>query len=219
MPHSLIALVVDLGIIAILWPLLRALWRLGSSPFVILIRATAWVARALRGAFLALRAWLLAPRRRRLMKSLVTEVAARFDAKPCDRCNEIIFEALGLSPNGQSLGVRCSHCGWHGFWKLIASSSASVAILLRRLERCLPRGVSPVVSTQSLSRNVGERQILPRHIRQVVWRRDGGRCNQCGGTDELQFDHVIPFSRGGADTVENLQLLCGPCNRKKGAET
>ncbi len=50
-----------------------------------------------------------------------------------------------------------------------------------------------------------------------MWERDGGRCVACGTDFELQFDHVIPFAAGGGDTVENLQVLCGPCNRAKGA--
>lgn len=48
--------------------------------------------------------------------------------------------------------------------------------------------------------------------------RDGGRCRQCGSTAQLHFDHVIPISRGGANTVANIQLLCGACNRAKGAK-
>ncbi len=35
--------------------------------------------------------------------------------------------------------------------------------------------------------------------------------------DELQFDHLIPLAFGGATTEQNLQILCGPCDRRKGA--
>jgi len=66
---------------------------------------------------------------------------------------------------------------------------------------------------------VGERnrRVIPQAVKITVSVRDGGRCRQCGSTQELHFDHVIPVSRGGANTVANIQLLCGPCNRAKGA--
>ena len=54
-------------------------------------------------------------------------------------------------------------------------------------------------------------------VKQLVWLRDGGRCRSCGSQVELQFDHVIPVALGGASSPENLQILCGPCNRRKGA--
>lgn len=61
------------------------------------------------------------------------------------------------------------------------------------------------------------RGAIPDDLRQLIWQRDGGRCCQCGSRHELQFDHIIPLSMGGATTAENLQILCGPCNRRKGA--
>jgi 5-methylcytosine-specific restriction endonuclease McrA len=46
--------------------------------------------------------------------------------------------------------------------------------------------------------------------------RAGGRCVQCGSSHKVHCDHVIPYSWGGADTVENLQILCQTCNLRKG---
>jgi HNH endonuclease len=67
---------------------------------------------------------------------------------------------------------------------------------------------------------VGERakRSIPQDVKIAVSARDGGRCRQCGSTAQLHFDHVIPISRGGANTVANIQLLCGACNRAKGAK-
>lgn len=60
------------------------------------------------------------------------------------------------------------------------------------------------------------RTPIPPDIRSEVWRRDGGRCVNCGSNENLEFDHVIPVSMGGAHTVRNLQLLCVSCNAAKG---
>jgi hypothetical protein len=67
---------------------------------------------------------------------------------------------------------------------------------------------------------LGERNTrsIPQDVKIAVAARDGGKCRQCGSIAELHYDHVIPWSKGGANTVSNIQLLCGPCNRRKGAK-
>lgn len=62
------------------------------------------------------------------------------------------------------------------------------------------------------------RAPIPQHIRVEVWNRDKGRCRYCKSQIQIEYDHIIPWSRGGADTVRNLQLLCRRCNRRKGAK-
>jgi 5-methylcytosine-specific restriction endonuclease McrA len=52
-------------------------------------------------------------------------------------------------------------------------------------------------------------------LKHYIWMRDGGRCRHCGSGSEIQYDHVIPVSKGGATSAENLQILCGKCNRRK----
>lgn len=52
-----------------------------------------------------------------------------------------------------------------------------------------------------------------------IFRRDGERCVYCGTTKDLTIDHVIPRSKGGNDSWENLVTACHACNSKKGNRT
>ena len=79
---------------------------------------------------------------------------------------------------------------------------------------------------------IGERRTrrtIPQDIKIAVAARDQGRCRctaypchghagRCNSATNLHYDHVIPWSGGGTDTIQNLQLLCGPCNLRKGAD-
>lgn len=71
------------------------------------------------------------------------------------------------------------------------------------------------IDRRTLLRPGSRRVPIPQHVKTDVWQRDHGRCVQCGAMEYLEFDHVIPRARGGADTVGNLQLLCRNCNLAK----
>jgi hypothetical protein len=85
----------------------------------------------------------------------------------------------------------------------------------RRRDRQLERARA-VMTTESLPRQP-RREVIPREVKLAVFERDGGRCVECGSNFEIQYDHVIPVTRGGANTVANLQILCATCNQQKGA--
>lgn len=118
--------------------------------------------------------------------------------------------------------------------------TAKIAFRLRMRERDAKSAMDELVAAQFLVEandadgGAGERQSTAqqkrtdagwgsRHISDVVkrsvWARDKGKCVLCGSTERIEYDHKIPVSRGGSSTVDNVQLLCRPCNRAKRTKT
>lgn len=58
-----------------------------------------------------------------------------------------------------------------------------------------------------------------RPSRNMIHKRDGHQCQYCGSKEDLTIDHVLPTSRGGLDTWENLTCCCSSCNTRKGNRT
>jgi hypothetical protein len=59
-------------------------------------------------------------------------------------------------------------------------------------------------------------RLIPSTVKQEVWKRDKGRCVICHKTDNLHFDHDLPFSKGGTSvTAANIRLLCARHNLQK----
>jgi 5-methylcytosine-specific restriction endonuclease McrA len=57
---------------------------------------------------------------------------------------------------------------------------------------------------------------IPQAVREEVHRRDRGRCVECGSNVRIEYDHILPFSKGGSNTARNIRILCEKCNRSRG---
>jgi hypothetical protein len=86
--------------------------------------------------------------------------------------------------------------------------------------------VCPVFFCQSGATETKEERRMgrdiPREIMLKVVRRDNYTCQRCGKhllDNEIEFDHIIPVSRGGPTSVENIRILCRPCNRAKSSSS
>ena len=61
-------------------------------------------------------------------------------------------------------------------------------------------------------------RLIPAVVKLAVWKRDLGQCVLCGSKENLHFDHILPYSKGGTSTTEkNIQLLCMKHNLQKHA--
>lgn len=184
-----------------------------------------------------LMAWVLMRRRhgrlRAEIEQLGQELAATgggcFLVQPCPRCHELEMRLLEISPSARSLHYECLHCQKRMRAPAGSPEAAAAGPLQERLRACIAAygqryperdpeievlfctPASPLPFEQTT------RQPIPEAVRTEVWRRDQGCCVGCGGRENLEFDHIIPVSRGGATSARNLQLLCKSCNLGKGA--
>jgi hypothetical protein len=135
---------------------------------------------------------------------------------------------------GNCLGQQLSHdlapYVKGGLIGLLIGGVGSVVLLLlaRRLRRELAvrrfRAALPVASPfgSALATSVPapdrpRRRAIPERVRHEVWRRDEACCVDCGSRERLEFDHIIPVSKGGSNTARNIELRCEICNGRKGA--
>lgn len=75
---------------------------------------------------------------------------------------------------------------------------------------------TPDATTPEDERELATSRQIPTAVKVEVWKRDQGRCVQCGATDNLHFDHDVPYSKGGSSiTADNVRLLCARHNLEK----
>lgn len=67
--------------------------------------------------------------------------------------------------------------------------------------------------------DIEQARQIPGKVKLEVYKRDGGVCRQCGAKDNLHFDHIFPYSKGGTSLLaNNIQLLCARHNLQKSAK-
>jgi 5-methylcytosine-specific restriction endonuclease McrA len=103
----------------------------------------------------------------------------------------------------------------------------AVVLLLKEKAEVIERAEWELHSaTRSMSRPVVIRLVsyvrIPRDThrrkitRRAVFARDNWTCQYCGARSNLTVDHVIPRSKGGGSSWDNIVASCAPCNRRKG---
>lgn len=96
--------------------------------------------------------------------------------------------------------------------------SEEVLLLIKEIEIKKARkfeGLRKLVAASDSVGQASERKPIPEDVQMFVWRRDEAKCVKCDSQENLEFDHIIPVSKGGANTARNIQLLCEICNRAK----
>jgi hypothetical protein len=143
-----------------------------------------------------------------------------YEVKPCYNCGESEIKLGKISPTGKSFDCECTYCNKKQVRKLISGSGDELLQVVSRYKAELYHDLNNPDLIFTLIRNINhknsnKRRTIPEQVRNEVWRRDKGKCVNCNSNENLEFDHIIPHSKGGADTVRNLQLLCQACNRSK----
>lgn len=151
---------------------------------------------------------------RKVGKSITTDIPGRLIVTN----KKIIFAAQSgggeiplnkvLNVNWHATGIflELSRQANNGFYALGNAQIVAETIL----------AATRLANRQTLTGGQRDTRRIPRHIANQVWHRDGGRCVECQATEYLEFDHIIPYSKGGATSLNNLQLLCRKCNLAKG---
>ena len=105
---------------------------------------------------------------------------------------------------------------------LLNKFNGDVDFLNKNIEKVLIKEFLSENLNDDIAKKINRRNPFKKETRYAILKRAGFKCQSCGAKPQrnndvkLEIDHVIPFSLGGKDTFDNLQVLCEKCNASKG---
>ena len=126
--------------------------------------------------------------------------------------DEIEYESWQFQRMRELADLIAEECPW--MWRIENGNGG--AVLNEVKAAYARRGFDTTSDTNGVE---GKRKPIPIKLRAEVFRRDNHLCLKCGAGDGLSIDHIVPVSKGGQNTLDNLQTLCMPCNIIKGVTT
>jgi hypothetical protein len=94
-----------------------------------------------------------------------------------------------------------------------------ISDLMRDSEIQKQAGIIPYILTGD--EHYLDLRAFPEDIKLAVWEQQNHICKSCGKEFDFEFmegDHITPWHEGGRTVIENCQMLCRECNRRKGAK-
>lgn len=102
-------------------------------------------------------------------------------------------------------------------WGMSSVMITEIEYMIHVLKVLIEPDYIPLELSSTIDHNQTQNRHISREVKMAVWQRDRGQCAGCGSKEMLEYDHIIPFSKGGSNTERNIQLLCEKCNRIKSA--
>ena len=136
-------------------------------------------------------------------------------------CDDPRFEQAGLAATGLWAIAGCWSARYNTNGHIPRSHVKRLRGTPRQVERLLGAGLWETTDDGyrfihwRKTQDGDYRPNIRKSVRSAVFNRDGHACVWCGATDDLSLDHIVRYRDDGPDTVDNLRVLCMPCNRSR----
>ena len=146
----------------------------------------------------------------------VVSEAKYFRAKYNECSSELTMSQIESKNLLEELREANTQLRYERYKEQIEKDKVKAKLLEKKKKREIEKlALQELIDEGEIFPEANKRPPIPKDVVDTVWNRDGGKCVYCGSNENLHLDHIIPFSKGGDTSVENLQLLCQKCNLEK----
>ncbi len=153
-------------------------------------------------------------------EQLQAEIYPTEDSKRCPRC-EAVKPRTGFSTAGGKIKVWCRECVGEVRRARYAETKGEQRDKRARV-KAQNLEAYRLYARMAMHKRKARKASVPNTLTKNEWLEIvtsyGGRCLRCETTEGITMDHVVPISKGGGHTADNVQPLCGPCNSSKGTK-